>query len=138
MRYDASRSTDKDGAIRSYHWTFGDGSAAWGREVNRIYTQAGRYRVMLSVTDESDSVCNSGQASIEANVNVAPTASIRVPETPLFLGGAHDGVLFDGTESTDPDGDLLTYYWVIFIKIEKSFFYCKVVCQNFINHNSNH
>ncbi len=109
--YDASRSTDRDGSVRSYHWTFGDGSDAQGREASRIYAQAGRYRVTLSVTDESDSACNIGQTSIEANINAPPTASIRIPDEPLFLGGAHDGVLFDGTGSTDPDGDLLTYYW---------------------------
>ena len=42
---DANGSSDSDGRIVSYDWSFGDGTAATGREVSRTFDQAGTYQV---------------------------------------------------------------------------------------------
>jgi YVTN family beta-propeller protein len=50
---DASSSTDPDGAIASYAWSFGDGSTATGTaaKVSHTYAAPGVYRVELTIAD---------------------------------------------------------------------------------------
>ena len=50
---DASASTDPDGSIASYAWTFGDGSTGTGVTAQHAYAAAGTYTVTLTVTDNS-------------------------------------------------------------------------------------
>ena len=49
-------STDSDGTIGSYAWTFGDGFAANGASVKHSYTAVGSYTATLTVTDNTGSV----------------------------------------------------------------------------------
>ena len=49
--FDGSTSSDPDGTIASYAWTFGDGSTGTGRTATRTYTGTGTYAVKLVVTD---------------------------------------------------------------------------------------
>ena len=48
---DASLSRVSDGTIKSYAWTFGDGTTATGAEVNHAYAAQGYYEITLTVTD---------------------------------------------------------------------------------------
>ncbi len=48
---DASTSSDPDGQISAYQWTFGDGSSATGAKVTHAYAASGTYAVSLTVTD---------------------------------------------------------------------------------------
>lgn len=50
---DASASSDPDGSIESYAWSFGDGTVASGAQATHTYTQPGSYVVALTVTDDS-------------------------------------------------------------------------------------
>ncbi len=47
-----STSTDEDGELVSYEWTFGDGNGADGQAVSHEYAQDGDYVVTLTVTDD--------------------------------------------------------------------------------------
>jgi PKD repeat protein len=49
---DGSDSTDADGSISTYAWTFGDGSTASGETASHEYEEAGTYSVTLTVTDD--------------------------------------------------------------------------------------
>jgi PKD repeat protein len=49
--FDASGSSDPDGTIASYAWTFGDGTTGSGATVSRTYAAGGTYSVQLTVTD---------------------------------------------------------------------------------------
>jgi YVTN family beta-propeller protein len=49
--FDGSASTDPDGTIVSYDWTFGDGTAASGAAVTHTYTKTGSYEAQLKVLD---------------------------------------------------------------------------------------
>lgn len=51
--FDGSDSYDTDGAIVSYSWNFGDGSRGSGATVSHTYVNAGKYSVILTVTDNS-------------------------------------------------------------------------------------
>ncbi len=47
----AAGSRDPDGEIVRYVWDFGDGTAGEGEKTSHAYSEAGKYKVRLSVTD---------------------------------------------------------------------------------------
>ena len=47
-----STSTDSDGVIASWSWTFGDGTKSTARNPSRTYAAAGTFTVTLKVTDD--------------------------------------------------------------------------------------
>lgn len=49
--FDATKSTDPDGAIVSYDWNFGDGSYGSGQVITHTFTDRGEYAVELRVSD---------------------------------------------------------------------------------------
>jgi Tol biopolymer transport system component/PKD repeat protein len=51
--FDGSASSDPDGTIVSYAWSFGDGTTGSGVTASRTYAAAGAYTVTLVVTDNS-------------------------------------------------------------------------------------
>ncbi len=107
--FDASLSSDPDGTIESYSWEFPDGTTLTGSRVSREFTQAGSYTVKLIVTDD-DGASEEAEVVINAQrVLVSPTASASY--TPQS-GDAPLTVSFDGSGSSDPDGDIVTYEWL--------------------------
>ncbi len=50
--FNAGGSTDNDGTIASYAWTFGDSTTGTGQAPSHTYTTAGTYQVTLTVTDD--------------------------------------------------------------------------------------
>lgn len=63
--FDASASSDSDGQIASYAWSFGDGQSATGAVVSHNYISSSSYSVTLTVVD------NQGKASSASkNINV--------------------------------------------------------------------
>lgn len=63
VRFDASNSSDSDGNITSYAWSFGDGSTGSGVTTSHTYAAAGTYTVQLIVTDE-DGATDSVEQSV--------------------------------------------------------------------------
>lgn len=53
VSFSAAGSTDPDGRIVSYAWTFGDGATASGPDASHTYTTAGSYTAQLRITDDS-------------------------------------------------------------------------------------
>ena len=51
--FDATGSSDPDGTIASYSWTFGDGSTATGASPSHLYAASGNYSVVLTVVDNN-------------------------------------------------------------------------------------
>ncbi|MEU0096598.1 PKD domain-containing protein [Kribbella sp. NPDC006257] len=51
--FSSAGSTDPDGSITSYAWTFGDGGTATGASPSHTYAAAGTYSVTLTVTDNA-------------------------------------------------------------------------------------
>ncbi len=52
VTFDGRSSTDPDGTIASYAWTFGDGGSASGAEVSHTFNDPGLYQVQLTVVDD--------------------------------------------------------------------------------------
>jgi large repetitive protein len=104
---DAKRSSDADGAIRSFAWDLGDGAKASGAEISHVYRDPGVYNVVLTA-DDGRRLANSHQAASKAlHVNRPPSASAG-PDRRVCPG---DTVAFDGGGSIDWDGKLTRYRW---------------------------
>jgi PKD repeat protein len=110
IEFDGSASLDPDGTLVGYHWRFGDGAEADGSLVRHTYDQPGNYAVNLSIEDNSNTTCGSAASAAQVRVNTRPVAKADA-ERVGYTGGAHDDLVFDGSESYDPDGDILSYRW---------------------------
>ena len=74
---------------------------------SHVYATAGNYAVTVSVTDNSGA---SGSDTLTVTVqqaSLAPQADAGGP----YSVNEGDSVTLDGTGSSDPNGDLLTYAW---------------------------
>ncbi len=126
--FNSSASSDSDGEIIEYSWDFGDGNTS--NEANPInaYTDAGTYTVSLMVTDdksadsieetvivniiaddggEDESIDGQSSEGVNEVENIAPIAD---------PGGSYEGIvgeeiIFDGSASTDEDGEITEYGW---------------------------
>jgi len=65
--FNASGSSDPDGTIASYAWTFGDGTSGSGVTGSHTFPAGGSYTVMLAVTDNAAATSTQAQG-----VTVAP------------------------------------------------------------------
>lgn len=109
MAFDGTVSHDPDGKISKYHWDFGDGTTEKGARIDKIYSKPGTYTLVLTVYDDSNTPCNLASDTATVKVNLQPLAKINAPDI-VQLG---ETFLLDGTESTDPDGKIISYLWQI-------------------------
>jgi serine protease len=100
--FNGSASSDSDGTISSYSWSFG----GTGATVSNTFASAGTYAVTLTVTDNDGATDSSTQnvTVTAAPVNVAPTASFTSSCTDLTCS-------FNGSASSDSDGSISSYSW---------------------------
>jgi PKD repeat protein len=110
VAFDASMSVDWDGALVRHRWDFGDGTSADGEQVLHSFEQPGVYEVRLAVTDDSGARCATSTDVARVHVN-APPLAVAGGDRGGFVGGAHDGLLFDASQSADADGRPLSYVW---------------------------
>ena len=77
--FDANGSSDSDGTIDWYSWTFGEnsseGNTATGETTSHTYAAAGSYQVSLMVTDNEDATGTSGQTITITVTEPAPPES---------------------------------------------------------------
>jgi PKD repeat protein len=107
INFSAAQSSDPDNDPLTYAWSFGDGGTGTGKDLSHVYTTAGPFSVSVSVSDN-----RGGSSTASAQVNV--TAANRAPTA--HAGGPYSGragvpIAFNATQSSDPDGDPLTYAW---------------------------
>ena len=112
VNFDASGSSDADGIIRSYAWSFGDGQTASGISASHTYNTAGGYTAQLIVTDD-DGVTQGASRTIQVSgvallSNIPPAASFAVSTE---VGAVPLVVDFDASDSSDADGTIIAYEW---------------------------
>jgi PKD repeat protein len=97
-------STDSDGSVVAWAWTFGDGATSSTRNPSHTYGSAGTYSVRLTVTDD-DGATDSHQANVTvtATANQAPSAN--------FSYSAADLTVSFSDASSDPDGSVVAWAW---------------------------
>jgi PKD repeat protein len=77
--FDASGSSDPDGAVASYAWDFGDGTTGTGGSTSHTYATSGSFAVVLTVKDGGD-----------ATGTVQHQIAVTVPASKVsFVGSAH-------------------------------------------------
>ncbi len=107
VRFDGSKSSDRDGKITKYRWDFGDGSHSSKSAPVHSYGNPGVYRVKLTVTDDSKTSTASTSDELQVTVNYAPVADAG----PDQVGAPGQEIYFDGSESMDFDGDIADFTW---------------------------
>jgi PKD repeat protein len=112
VKFDGSMSSDSDGKLTRFQWNFGDGTTKDGAQAEHVFAKPGNYRVRLTVADNSGSSCATDTAEVNVLVKAPPVARAG-GDREIWVGGAHDTVLLDGSASNDPDGKTLSYVWEI-------------------------
>ena len=102
--FDANGSSDSDGSIASYSWSFGDGTTSSGKTASHSYTAAGTYSVTLTVTDDKGATANQ-------SASVSVVAANQLPIARFSAQVNHLVVQLDGSTSTDADGRIVGYLW---------------------------
>jgi PKD repeat protein len=78
VRFDGSASSDADGSIAEYAWSFGDGGVGAGATPSHTYGAAGNYTVTLTVKDSGG---ETGSASHQITV-APPVVTPAQPKVP--------------------------------------------------------
>ncbi|MCA0239310.1 MAG: PKD domain-containing protein [Proteobacteria bacterium] len=83
VAFSAAGSSDPDGSIASYLWTFGDGATASGATASRVYSTAGSYTAQLTVTDNLGA---SSSKTVAITVSAAaPPPTVRVADIAMSV-----------------------------------------------------
>lgn len=107
IQFDATLSTDPDGAIVMYRWLWSDGVYQTGPVVERTFGTAGSYTVALTVQDN-----NGAQHTLTAPVTLATSDIIAAFDVTPTSGPA--GTIFNATSTTvHPEGLPLNYRWLL-------------------------
>ena len=92
ITFDASVSTDPDGSIASYSWTFGDGGTNSNQIVYKSYASKGTYTVNLTVTDDQGLTDNFVQIVIVEEADkggitprIAPDFDVNILKSPRYV-----------------------------------------------------
>ncbi len=108
VSFDGSGSSDPDGIIETYEWDFGDESPVGsGATPSHTYDTAGTYNILLTVTDNAGARDSHPTTAGIDSTNQPPLADANGP----YNGETDEPITFDGTGSSDPNGDFLTYDW---------------------------
>lgn len=108
--FSAGNSFDPDGDSVEYKWSFPDGTVLTGKDVSYSFKAPGNFKVKVTATDKCLCECNTVSGEIAVLVNSSPAIKVSAPAV-AYVGGAHDEVLFNASESKDFDGDALTFAW---------------------------
>ncbi|MDA3905174.1 MAG: PKD domain-containing protein [Bacteroidales bacterium] len=110
VKLEASYTTDNSKIKIPIEWHFANGDIGKGRYVEKAFNKSGNNKVEIILQNPLDNSIVLLKKEIEIYVNQSPVAKISdIGDT--FIGGANDNVLFDATESYDPDSNSLTYHW---------------------------
>jgi PKD repeat protein/lysophospholipase L1-like esterase len=106
VNFSGMNSSDPQGEALIYAWNFGDGrSTGTGVNPSHTYAVSGTYAVSLTVTNTSGlSATTTTQAIISAR---PPGANAGGP----YAAAQGTAVNFSGMNSSDPQGEALTYAW---------------------------
>lgn len=86
ISFSGTGSSDPDGTLSSYSWTFSDGGTATGVAVSKSFTKPGNYTASLTVADNFGAT-NTATHPIKLEYNTAITAEWESNDTPAEACG---------------------------------------------------
>ena len=105
VTFSGAASSDPQTSALTYVWNFGDNTTGTGVAPSHSYAAVGSYTVSVTATDTLGlSATASTTATIAAQ---APAANAGGP----YASSIGSPVSFDGSGSSDPQGQVLTYAW---------------------------
>lgn len=107
VNFIGSLSSDIDGDALTYSWDFGDLTTSTEVNPSHVYNTADTYVVTLTVNDGS---VDSTTVITSAQIDVANGIPVAVPGGP-YTATENVFVSFDGSGSSDPEADPITYSW---------------------------
>jgi len=114
FNFDGSASSDSDGYIVNYFWNFGDETYAYGETAIHTYDESGEYTISLIVTDNRGGTGSTTKTVTVENsppsedLNNVPVANFTKSPEPAY---ATETVTFDASDSSDSDGQIVSYSW---------------------------
>ncbi|KAA3613760.1 MAG: PKD domain-containing protein [Calditrichaeota bacterium] len=110
VQFTGSNSSDSDGSISTFDWTFGDGGSSAQADPLHTYNSVGNYQARLIVTDD-------GGASDTAYVSITVNQAGNQPPTAVASANPTTGtvplqVQFTGSNSSDSDGTITSFDWI--------------------------
>ena len=107
LTFNGDTSFDPDGIIASYNWTVSNGLSATTPNATFAFTAEGSYIVTLLVTDDSGGTnSTSVTVSVTPPDNILPIAVLDVNKN---SGLINDTFVFNVSNSSDPDGNIVLY-----------------------------
>jgi len=110
VEFNASTSSDPDGTITNYSWSFGDESEGTGIVVEHGYLANGTYEVSLTVTDNGNEK-NTSKKGVTVVLTVEPKKEFPVAVIKI-IGVDNLTVTVSGEYSRAPtNGSIASYSW---------------------------
>jgi PKD repeat protein len=107
--FKAADSTSPNGNIEEYEWDFGDGTdVETTKTVAHSFEERGSYELILKVVDEEG---EEGETKMRINVGSQKGAPNAVIKTESQTGTVPFTVIFDASDSTDSDENIVDYAW---------------------------
>jgi PKD repeat protein len=98
----------RDSNIVKYTWDFGDGETIQSRSITHSFDSSGEHEVTLTVQDGEGNEDSATLELIVVDDGAVPVANISADTQ---SGTVPLTVIFDGSGSTDVDGDIVQYAW---------------------------
>jgi PKD repeat protein len=111
LTFDGSNSSDPDGTINLYNWTFGDGNSDTGPMPVNNYAAGGLYSVLLQVTDDDGFTAADSTIAMIGDLSLPPNAVVNTSSETLNKGRVGLPLTLDGSNSIDADGSIARYDW---------------------------
>lgn len=111
VAFDASASSDPDGNIANYSWSFGDDSAGYGEVVTHLYALGGAYEVELTVKDDRGATNSTKKTVTVTKIEPPPPAS--EPEAVIHIVSIEGlTIALSGADSTPSEGaEIVSFEW---------------------------
>jgi hypothetical protein len=107
---DGSKSSDPDGDVLSFVWKDELGNVVGTTAVVQVTVQVGVHTFTLTVSDPGGLSSTASTVVTVQAVNHPPVAVASTNQT-LQYAGQSMRVTLDGSKSSDPDGDVLSFVW---------------------------